>query len=57
MTGCIGREKQGERGIIKVTEPERHDLCIYSSPRKLRIKRSGNFPGQRPNPHGEEVKG
>lgn len=52
-----GREKQGERGIIKVTEPERRDLCIYSSPRKLRIKRSDNFPGQRPNPHGEEVKG
>lgn len=39
------RERAGVGGIIKVTEPEPHDLCIYSLPRKLRIKRSGNFPG------------
>lgn len=45
------------RGIIKVTEPELGDLCIYSSARKLRIKRSGNFPGHWPNPHGEEARG
>lgn len=42
-------------GIIKVTEPKLHNLCIYSSPGKQRNKRSGNFPGHWPNPHSEEA--
>lgn len=47
----------GGRGVIKVNEPERRNLCIYSSLRKRRLKRSGNFPGHWPNPHGEEAGG
>lgn len=47
----------GGLSIIKATEPERHDLYIYSSPRKPRLERSGNLTGHWPNPHGEEERG
>lgn len=46
MTGCDEEDWGGGEGsIIKVAEPEPHNLCIYSSQRKLRLKRSGHFPG------------
>lgn len=44
MIGEVGR------AIIKMTELKPRDLCIYSSPRKHRLKRSGNFPGHWPSP-------
>lgn len=47
-----GVQKVG-RGIIKVAELDPDDLCIYSSCRKLHLKRSGNLTGHRPNPHHE----
>lgn len=47
-----GVQKVG-RGIIKAAELDPHDLCIYSSRRKLHLKRSGNLTGHRPNPHCE----
>lgn len=57
ITRCDEVHRRWGRGIIKVTELEPRDLCIYSWWRKLCLKRSGNLTGHWPNPHGERVRG
>lgn len=57
ITRCDEVYRSWGRGFIKVTELEPNNLCIYSSRRKLRLKRSGNLTGHWPNPHHEGVRG
>lgn len=56
ITRCDEVYRRWGRGFIKVTELQPDDLCIYSSLRNLRLKRSGNLTGHWPNPYCEGVK-
>lgn len=57
ITRCDEVYRRWGRGFIKVTELQPDDLCIYSSLRNLRLKRSGNLTGHWPNPYCEGVRG